>query len=222
VETKSDGTAVTVADAESEAAILAVIRGAFPGHAVLTEESGMLGEPGTTRWIVDPLDGTLGFSRGGQFWGPLVALEHEGRVVAGAMALPALQETYWAGRGMGAWRDGERLAVSEVSDWGRATLVLGEMGRLLEGSSEAGVLSLLRTARQTRCPGDLAGAAAVLNGRAEAWLEAGVKPWDVAAVAVLVEEAGGRFTDFAGAASIESGEAVASNGRLHAHVLRHL
>ncbi len=222
VETKPDGTAVTVADRESEAAILGVVRGVFPGHAILTEESGALGEPGSSCWIVDPLDGTLGFSRGGPCWGPLVALEHEGQVVAGAMALPALGETYWAGRGLGCWRDGERLSVSSVAEWSQATLVLGEIGRLLEKPREAGILSLLRTARQTRCPGDLAGAAVILSGRGEAWLEAGVQPWDVAAIKVLVEEAGGRFTDFSGRESIESGEAVVTNGRLHPHVLRHL
>src|SRR6266478_1181825 len=103
VEVKSDHTPVTQADRDSEAAILAVVREAFPDHAFLSEESGARPGSADTRWIVDPLDGTKGFVRGGKFWGPLVAVEHRGDVVAGAMALPALGETYWAARGLGAW-----------------------------------------------------------------------------------------------------------------------
>src|SRR5512143_1840763 len=103
VEVKPDRTPVTVADREAEAAALAVIRDAFPGHAVLGEETGAGAGDAASRWIVDPIDGTRGFTRGGSFWGPLVALEQDGRVVAGAMALPALGETYWAARGMGCW-----------------------------------------------------------------------------------------------------------------------
>ncbi|HYS79764.1 MAG TPA: inositol monophosphatase family protein, partial [Anaeromyxobacteraceae bacterium] len=88
VDLKPDRSPVTVADRESEAAILQEIRRSFPGHAVLGEETGMHAGAAATRWIVDPLDGTRGFTRGEALWGPLVALEHEGEVVAGAMALP--------------------------------------------------------------------------------------------------------------------------------------
>jgi hypothetical protein len=95
----------TQADRDAEAAILDILRRVFPEHATLAEESGAEGA-GRDRWIVDPLDGTRGFARGGTFWGPLVAYERDGRVLAGAMALPALRETYWAGRGMGAGATG--------------------------------------------------------------------------------------------------------------------
>src|SRR5512143_1788184 len=103
VEVKPDRTPVTQADRDSEAAILAVVREAFPDHAFLGEETGAHAGAAGTRWIVDPLDGTKGFTRSRGFWGALVALEHEGRIVAGGMALPALGETYWAARGHGAW-----------------------------------------------------------------------------------------------------------------------
>lgn len=219
VEEKPDRTPVTAADREAEAAILAVIRDAFPAHDILTEESGAHGVGADSRWIVDPLDGTRGFSRGGPFWGPLVALEHRGEIVAGAMALPALGESYWAARGLGCYRDGERLRVSGVAVWAEATVSLGELRALLEPPHGAGVSALIRTAASARCYGDLAGCALVLNGRAEAWLEAGVKVWDLAPLKVLVEEAGGRFTDFAGRPTVESGAAVASNGLVHEHVL---
>ena len=100
VELKPDRTPVTVADREAEAAIVEVIRGRFPGHAILGEETGAHAGAGA-RWIVDPVDGTRGFTRGGSFWGPLVALEVGGEVVAGAMGMPALGELYWAARGRG-------------------------------------------------------------------------------------------------------------------------
>lgn len=222
VETKPDRTPVTAADREAEAAIVAVIRDAFPDHGILGEESGAHATGSTCRWIVDPLDGTRGFSRGGYFWGPLVALEARGEIVVGAMALPVLGETYWAAKGQGAFRDGERLHVSGIADWREATVSFGELGRLLEPPYQDGVGELARTAASARCYGDLAGAVLVLTGRAEAWIECGVKVWDVAPVKILVEEAGGRFTDMAGTGSVESGHAVATNGRVHDHVLRTL
>src|SRR3954462_8822307 len=137
VELKSDQTPVTQADRESEAAVLAVVREAFPDHAFVGEESGAHAGTAGTRWIVDPLDGTKGFTRGGRFWGAVVALEHGGDIVAGAMALPALAETYWAAKGLGAWMriaDGApvRLQVSSVGEWGRATLSFGEPKVLLK------------------------------------------------------------------------------------------
>src|SRR5512146_1001574 len=103
VEVKPDRTPVTQADRDAEAAVQEVIRAAFPDHGFLGEETGARAGAAGTRWIVDPIDGTKGFTRGRAFWGPLVACEHEGAVVAGAMALPALGEMYWAARGRGCW-----------------------------------------------------------------------------------------------------------------------
>ena len=224
VEVKPDRTPVTVADREGEAAILAVIREAFPGHAFLGEETGAHAGSAASRWIVDPLDGTKGFTRGRGFWGPLVALEHEGEILAGAMALPALGETYWAARGLGAWMragggDPVRLAVSRVAVWADATLSLGEPHVLLVPPMLARVARLATTCASSRCYGDLAGCALLLQGRAEAWVEAGVKIWDLGPLQILVEEAGGRFTDLSGKATVASGACVASNGLVHDHVL---
>jgi len=218
VETKPDLTPVTAADRAAEDEIVGVIRAAFPDHAILGEEGGARGT-GAVRWIVDPIDGTRGFARGGIMWGPMVALEVAGTLVAGALALPALGRTYWAARGAGAWRDGERLAVSEIAELGDATLSLGELRRL---ASLPGVQSLIAGAASTRCYGDLAGCALVLDGRAEVWIEGGVQPWDLAAPAILIREAGGRFTDWQGGPSFEAGHGVASNGAIHELVLRAL
>jgi histidinol-phosphatase len=222
VDTKPDRTPVTAADRDAETAIIDVIRLSFPRHAILAEESGAQeGEGG--RWIIDPLDGTRGFARGGSFWGPVVALEVDGDIVAGAVGLPALGETYFAGLGLGAFRDGAKLAVSRISEWSEATFSVGELKALQVGSRASGVQSLIASAASTRCYGDLAGCIQLLNGRAEAWLEAGVRPWDIAALKILVEEAGGRFTDFDGGPRfLETGHAVATNSLVHAHVLRAL
>jgi histidinol-phosphatase len=227
VEVKPDRTPVTAADRDAEAAIVAVIRAAFPMHAILGEESGAHQGEAANRWIVDPIDGTRGFTRGGSFWGPLVALEHEGDVVVGAMCMPALGETFWAARGRGAWveRDGDgpvRLEVSGISDWEEASLSFGEFRGVFSPERERAALELARAAAQARCYGDLAGAAMVLTGRAEAWIEAGVQVWDIAPLKILAEEAGGRFTDLAGRPTAASGNCLLSNGRVHEHVLQAL
>jgi histidinol-phosphatase len=227
VERKPDRTPVTQADRDSEAAILAIVREAFPDHAFLGEETGAHAGSAETRWIVDPLDGTKGFTRGRGFWGALVALEHEGRIVAGAMALPALGETYWAARGQGAWlRAGdaapERLRVSAIADWADATLSFGEPHVLFKPPMLERLAGLALSAQAARCYGDLAGCALVLQGKAEAWVEAGVQIWDLGPIPVLVEEAGGRFTDLEGRPTHASGSCVASNGLVHDHVLRAL
>ncbi|HET6922336.1 MAG TPA: inositol monophosphatase family protein [Anaeromyxobacteraceae bacterium] len=224
VEVKPDRTPVTAADRDSEAAIVRVVRRAFPRHAILCEESGAHAGEAGARWIVDPIDGTRGFTRGGSFWGPLLALEHHGEVVVGAMALPALGETYWAARGRGAFLQRARakpvrLRVSRVADWDQATLSLGELRFLLAPGRAPAVERLVATAASARCYGDLAGCALVLTGRAEAWIEAGVKEWDLAPLQILVEEAGGRFTDLAGRPGVSSGHCLASNGLVHRHAL---
>ena len=228
VERKPDRTPVTQADRDSEAAILAVVRAAFPDHGFLGEETGAHAGSAETRWIADPLDGTKGFTRGRGFWGALVALEHEGRIVAGAMALPALGETYWAAKGLGAWmRAGDagtpvRLQVSRISDWADSTLSFGEPHVLFRPPMLERLAGLALSAQTARCYGDLAGCALVLQGKAEAWVEAGVQIWDLAPLQILVEEAGGTFTDLDGKPTHASGSCVASNGLVHEHVLKAL
>jgi histidinol-phosphatase len=216
VQTKPDLSPVTAADRAAEDEIVRVIRAVFPDHAILGEEGGARAGDAGIRWIVDPIDGTRGFARGGSFWGPMVALEIAGQLAVGAIALPALGTTYWASRGGGSWRDGTRLAVSRIAALADATLSIGELRRMC---GRDGIRSLVERAASTRCFGDLAGCAMVLDGRAEAWIEGGVQPWDLAAPAILVAEAGGRFTDWNGAPSFEAGYGVASNGLLHDEIV---
>ncbi len=231
VETKPDRSPVTAADKESEAAIVAWLNQRHPDHAILGEESGAhAGKNDHMRWIIDPLDGTRGFSRGGTFWGPLVALEEDGRVICGAMALPALGEMYYAERGGGCFfvrvdAEGrsvgapERVSVSRVRDWREATLSLGELQRILGGPRKDAVSAVAGRAAQARCYGDLAACAMLFCGRAEAWIETGVQIWDLAALKILVEEAGGKFTDLDGNDTHTSGHALATNGHFHDEIL---
>lgn len=219
---KADSSVVTEADLAAERAILEILEARDPGVTILAEESGIHAHPGDRRWIVDPIDGTRGFSRGGEFWGPLVALEDKGDIVVGAMALPVRGETYWASKGGGAFKNGVRLAVSQVDDWSRATVSLGETTRLVRPPHGPAVLDLVASAASTRSLGDLAGVALVLDGLAEVWLECGVKPWDLAPSKILIEEAGGRWTTFTGGHGLLEGTAIASNGLLHDVALERL
>jgi histidinol-phosphatase len=223
VERKADGTPVTAADRAAESAAIAVIDAAFPEHDVLGEEGGGRDRGRAHRWVVDPLDGTRGFSRGGRMWGPLVALEEEGEVVAAAMDLPALSTAYAGAKGLGCWRGADRCRVSTTSRWEDAIVSLGGLDRVLWRSPQGPAIEpLLRTAWSLRAYGDLASCAMVLDGAADVWIEWGVKVWDLAAPRLLVEEAGGTFTDLAGRPTHASGSVVAGNARIHAHVMRAL
>lgn len=138
--------------------------------------------------------------------------------------MPALGEVYWAARGRGAYRqvndaDPTRLFVSGIADFSEATLFLGEPTALFSPPLVERIVKMTLACAQTRCYGDLAGCAMVLTGRAEVWIESGVKSWDLGPFPVLVAEAGGRFTDFAGNETVHSGHCVVSNAKLHSHVL---
>jgi len=221
-ERKADGSFVTEADQAAERAILTVIRDTFPDHSILTEETGAHAGRADARWIVDPLDGTHRFARGMRFWGPIVALELEGEIVAGAVALPTLREVYAAAKGHGAFHGEERLAVSDRTDWAEANIACGSLARLLATPHGAPALELIKRADYCCAGGDLEGGLLVARGQAEVWIEHGVKPWDVAAIKIIVEEAGGRFTDLKGGADLNAPGFLATNGRLHDEALRML
>ncbi|HEU0033549.1 MAG TPA: inositol monophosphatase family protein [Kofleriaceae bacterium] len=213
VERKGDGSPVTIADREAEAAIVAVIRDAFPDHGILGEEGGELAT-GSARWIIDPIDGTHGFANGGLFWGPLVALEAGGEIVAGALALPVLGELYVAAKGLGCWRDRERVTLSTTSRWEDATVSFGQLRRIATRIGWDRLQRIIDTAGSARSYGDVGAAVMLLSGRAEVWLEAGVAPWDIAPQQILVTEAGGRFVDL----STEKSALLAANAPLFEHV----
>ena len=223
VERKADRTPVTEADRAAEKAILAVITETYPDHSILAEESGAKAGDPRFRWIIDPIDGTRGFTRGGSFWGSLIALEVDGEIVVGTMGLPALGDLYYAARGRGCFVNDTQLRIGDRGpDLTEATLSLGEMRPLLRSPWDTTVLELVQQAASARCYGDLMGVALVLQGVADAWLEAGVAPWDIAPAKVLVEEAGGVFTNFLGDQDLAHGTALASTPSLHPVILERL
>jgi histidinol-phosphatase len=218
---KADHTPVTQADHEAEAAIVDRLRPAFPDVGFLGEEFGAQGAQ-SRRWIVDPIDGTKNFVRGIPYWATLIALEEEGDVTLGVVHAPATRELYWARRGRGAWLDGVPLRVSSVERLSEAMLVHSSLNvlRPLEGGRYwDGFVRLVERTDRQRGFGDYFGYTFVLRGQAELMIEADLKPWDIAPFKLLFEEAGGRFTDFAGRPTIYSGTAVATNGRLHDEAL---
>lgn len=215
---KPDQTPVTEADREAEQAIVGRLRAAFPDIGFLGEEFGANG-PQERRWIIDPIDGTKNFVRGIPYWATLLALEEAGEVTLGVVHAPATGDLLWARRGQGAFANGRPLRVSTIDRLAEATVLHSSLKDFGPGGYRAALLRLVDRSERTRAFGDYFGYTFVLRGQAELMLEADVKPWDLAPLKVLFEEAGGRFSDFEGRPTIYSGTALASNGRLHAEAL---
>jgi histidinol-phosphatase len=211
---KPDLTPVTQADREAEAAIVEVLTRAYPDYGILGEEHGSRGTQ-EARWIVDPIDGTRNFVRRIPIWATLIALEERGELTVGVIHVPVTGELYTARRGAGAWRNGESIRVSTVGDIGEAFLVHAGLGLVRRQGWWDGFSRLIDATDRQRGFGDFIGYTLVAEGKAEIYAELDLKPWDLAAPRIVVEEAGGRFTDFDGRSTIYSGTAVATNGRLH-------
>lgn len=225
VTTKPDLTPVTDADTAVEALVRGRLAAERPGDAVLGEEQGESGAYDGTgrRWVIDPIDGTKGFARRGPVWATLLALELDGVPSVGVVSAPALARRWWASARQGAWvRDPggtRRLAVSGVSRLADASLAYSS----LSGWEERGLLGafteLAQAVSRTRAPGDFWSHCQVAEGVADASCEPEVSRWDLAALDVLVREAGGTFTALDGTPGPGGGSVVASNGHLHDDVL---
>jgi histidinol-phosphatase len=211
VETKPDLTPVSEADRAAEQAIRALVARDRPGEGVLGEEFGDDGAD--TRWIVDPIDGTINYVRGVPVWATLLALEQDGRVEVGLVSAPALGRRWWAVRGAGAWAGGERCRVSQVErieDCAASTTSPGEMP---PGWSE-----LVRRAWAVRGLSDFWQHCLVAEGALDVATDPVVELWDYAALRLLVEEAGGACTTFEGREPSPGGSLLSTNGALGADV----
>jgi histidinol-phosphatase len=211
VERKSDGSPVTRADREAEQAARAWIEARFPADGILGEEFGEVRAGAVRRWILDPIDGTKSFVRGVPLWGTLVAVAEGESVRAGAARFPALDEEVAAAVGQGCWWNGARCRVSDVPRLAEAT-VLSTGDTFREAPDRlAAWRRLAERAALSRHWGDCYGFLLVATGRAEAMIEGRLSPWDVAAFAPILEEAGGVLTDWEGRATAFGGSAIATN-----------
>src|SRR3712207_571232 len=214
---------VTEVDEQAERVIREILLGAFPSYGMLAEEGGGLAGKEDARWIVDPLDGTTNYAHGLPIFCVSIALEKRGEVVLGVVHDPLREETYVAERGGGATLNGEPIKVSGTDELIRALLVTGFP---YDRDQAPAALRLFgRFTMLTQSMRRLGSAALdlcyVASGRLDGYYERGAHAWDVAAGALMVEEAGGKVTDYRGGALDLGGrEVVASNGALHPAMTR--
>ena len=220
VETKPDMTPVTQADRAVEKATADRLSAARPDHALVGEEFGVQGSlSARSRWIVDPIDGTKNYVRGIPVYATLLALEVDGELTVGVASAPALKRRWYAARGAGAYANGERISVSGVADLGDSRLSHSSLENWAARGRLPQFLDLVGAVGGTRGFGDFWQHMLVAQGSLDIALEPEVSLWDLAALKVIVEEAGGMLTDLNGVHTVAGGSVITSNGLLHAEVV---
>lgn len=218
VDTKPDTTPVSEADRRVEQVLRERISLARPDHEFLGEEYGTTGS-GDWLWIIDPIDATMNYVRGIPVFATLIALTQGGRTEVGVASAPALGRRWWAARGHGAFLNGDPITVSRISKLADAQLSINSLLDFDDhGVGEQG-RALSEACWRTRGFGDFWSHVMVAEGVVDVAVEPIVAPWDLAALQVIVEEAGGRFSDFTGRSTFDGGKAVSSNGLLHEETL---
>ncbi|MBU6454637.1 MAG: histidinol phosphate phosphatase [Cyanobacteria bacterium REEB67] len=217
VVTKDDGSPVTKADKEVEALIREALAKHFPHDSILGEEEGVSAgdsAPNGRKWIIDPIDGTYNFARGIKIWSTLLALEVQSQVVLGVVSAPAMDEHFHAAAGGGAFKNGKRIHVSRNDKIEQSLFNFGGPNRIEAKGLWPNLQEVVRCTERQRGFGDYLGFSLVFEGKAEAMLEVDVKPWDLAPMKIIVEEAGGCFIDLSGGSSIYTGSCLVTNGLL--------
>lgn len=230
VESKPDLTPVSDADLECERQLREVLADERPDDEVFGEEFGGDAVPGGRQWVIDPIDGTKNFVRGVPVWATLIALLEDGKPVVGVVSAPALGRRWWASAGVGAFRSTNvngrsserKLSVSAVTDLADASIAISSLSGWKDRGLREQLISLTDDAWRLRGYGDFFSYCLVAEGAVDVAAEPEVSLWDLAPLAVLVEEAGGRFTSIAGEDGPHGGDAVATNGPLHDVVLNRL
>ena len=222
---KEDGTAVTQADRAVEEMARVKVTASELLLDVLGEEMGegdsnAARKSGRPRLIIDPIDGTEEFLRGIPTFGTLMGIERDGEIVAGMASAPGLHSRWWAYRGEGAYRDGKRLHVSNVTSLSKAMVFTTGTGPRKNANDQARIRRLLDASRSSRSFGGFWQHMLVAEGAVEVALDWTSQPWDLAPLGIIVEEAGGRSTNLRGERSIYSGQLVSTNGKIHDEVLK--
>jgi histidinol-phosphatase len=215
VEMKQDTSPVTLADRQTEALLRSRLLSAFPNDGFLGEESGA--QTGSTgfRWIIDPIDGTRNFVRGIPLWATLVGLEYKGEQIAGVAYVPTLDLLYRALRGDEAYCGERRIRVSDIDALGDSLMFYSSLSWFIKAGYQDAFEKLAQLVQRQRGFGDFYGFVLVAQGSGEIMVEYGVHPWDVAAIQVIVEEAGGRYSNWDGARDITRPDVLVTNGKLH-------
>ena len=221
VQRKPDRSLVTIADRDAEKLLRDLIAWRYPEHSIVGEEFGDDGRQASHRWLIDPIDGTNTFVRGVPFYGVLVALEIDGVAEVGVVYFPALDEMVAAARDLGCHWNGRRARVSSVTALSDACVAYTD-GRHVRQRLGADWDALQHSTAVQRSWGDCYGHCLVATGRADVMLDPRMNPWDCAALIPILQEAGGRFTDWRGRVTIDGGDAVSTNGSLHADILKWL
>ena len=220
VVTKSDKSPVTEADIRSEEVIREVLSKHFPSFGFFGEETGQHGMSAESIWLVDPIDGTKSFVRECPFFSTQIALMRGGRMVLGVSSAPAYCEFAWAERGEGAWLGQQRIRVSGVEMLDAAIVSSGNLKTLASSPRWARYGELVTQVNRIRGYGDFVHYHLLARGALDAVIESDVNILDIAALTVLVEEAGGTFTDLEGApVGLSTTSVLATNGPLHAPIL---
>ena len=223
VELKADATPVTVADREAEQAIRKILQAALPQASIYGEEFGMQGERGGLLWLVDPLDGTKSFVRRTPFFSTQIALMDGDALVLGVSSAPIYGETMWASAGHGAWLDGEQVRVADTHTIDAASLSTGNIKTLTADARWDILGGLIRDSNRIRGYGDFCHYHLLARGSLDLVIESDVNILDVAALAVIVREAGGVFTDLDGAAlTLDTSSVLAGTSVIHAEALQRL
>jgi len=219
VEWKPDNSPVTRADREAERQLRTTLLEKFPHDGFLGEESGEHQGTSGFRWIIDPIDGTRSFVRNIPVWATLVGLEYRDEQIAGVAVLPALGQTFRALRGDGAYRDDRPIHVSDISRLSESMIFYSSLSWFVKAGKQEEFLNLITRSQRQRGFGDFYGFVLIAQGSGELMIEHGVHSWDVAALKPIIEEAGGRLTDWDGTPTIHRTDVLASNGKLHEQAL---
>ena len=217
---KADASPVTEVDEAAEAAIRKILRKKFHGHGFYGEETGQDHMDAEYLWLVDPIDGTKGFVRGYPIFSVQIALMHQGELVLGVSHAPCWNdlrgETLHAERGTGAWRGTERIHVSDIARLEKATLSTGNLATLADSAGWARLGALIPKLHRIRGYGDFLHYHYLAEGKIAAVIESDVNILDIAALTVIVREAGGTFTDLSGKpVGLATRSVLATNGQLH-------
>ncbi|MFC5579573.1 inositol monophosphatase family protein [Rhodanobacter terrae] len=223
VELKPDATPVTVADREAEQAIRKILQAAVPQASIYGEEFGLDGERGSLLWLVDPLDGTKSFVRRTPFFSTQIALMDGDELVLGVSSAPIYGETMWASAGHGAWLDGERVQVAATGTIGETSVSIGNVKTLTADARWDALGALIRDSNRIRGYGDFCHYHLLARGSLDLVIESDVNILDIAALAVIVREAGGVFTDLDGAPlTLDTRSVLAGTPAIHALALQRL